>query len=647
MKRLFTIATLAAAFAAIAIEAWAAPPARGKKPTASISASAAEVESGEKVTITWSTTNAKRVTLIHAWPDESASSGFDYKSETVASSGSKTFTLTKPTLFRISAKRMFKKVSDDVEVNVVGYDDGTDDADDEDGGDDDEDPPAPPNADCTLSVVAFGNAFEIDDKLSFAARDEELIKYVKACGGSWAMVSEGTLAEDHPKSLDAWWKLYEASPAAGKTAIATYQKEAGVVINIQWDAVTADTDLLELLKSRTPQPDDGTVVIDGKRRHLGFKKTPAKRRGIINGVQAKLVSEILAPKTVADIPADGIDLRHALPFLWNQGSYGSCVSQAVGTAGTSANYIQFGPNNFTELSPNFLATRADGWDGAWAEQVISVLLSEGCVTLDEQPNYSHRLPTNWKKKAAKHRAIGVYRQPSKDAQGYIIAALSRGYPVVAAIGVGSGFSPDSNGCISCRRGCSSYVNHEIIICGVKVVDSQVWWLMKNSWGTWGTIGNGSAWLVEDSSSRSWIADDMDLDLWVIVRMTASEDYQFDDPTANVEFGGRKPVLNPKITASATQIKSGDQVIVMWTNTTDTVLCTLNGQAVAINGQKEVYPDKDATYSIIAYDKKGNTQVSWVRVEVVAAKKASRPTCTNNGERESRTPLIRRFFRRRR
>jgi hypothetical protein len=84
-------------------------------------------------------------------------------------------------------------------------------------------------------------------------------------------------------------------------------------------------------------------------------------------------------------------------------------------------------------------------------------------------------------------------------------------------------------------------------------------------------------------------------------------------------GRRTPTLNPKITASATQIVAGEQAIVMWTNTTDTVLCTLNGQAVALNGQQEVYPIKDATYSIIAYDRKGNTQASWVRIDVLPAK----------------------------
>ena len=74
--------------------------------------------------------------------------------------------------------------------------------------------------------------------------------------------------------------------------------------------------------------------------------------------------------------------------------------------------------------------------------------------------------------------------------------------------------------------------------------------------------------------------------------------------------------NPSITASATQIQPGDQVIVTWTTSTAATRVDLNGQSVDTCGQKEVYPVKDTTFSIIAYDRHGVASTANVRVEVV-------------------------------
>jgi hypothetical protein len=393
-------------------------------------------------------------------------------------------------------------------------------------------PPVPVPGDSNLSVVAFGDAFALSDSLSTKARSKEVAEYLTACGGTWIEVSEALLKDIHPAALDKWWAAYKAS---GKTlpCVATFQRIAGKVVNVQWDEVNDQTDIMLLLKSRTPQAKDNSIVIHGKKRSLGFKKTPAKKRGIVNGQQAATVKEILTPKTVNDIPAGGIDLRHLMPFLLDQDGYGTCVSQAVASAAASASYVQYGPKNFTLFSPNELATRIDGWDGAWAEQVMDEIVTNGVVELSDQPNYQQSLPSNWKAKANQHRAIGVYRSPQKDARGYIIAALLRGYPVVVAISVGNGFDPDENGCISYRGGSGGSVNHEVVFCGVKVVNGQLRWLMKNSWGQWGIYGDGTAWLVEDSGNAGygWIADDLDLDFWVIVRMSAADDYQIDEPPA--------------------------------------------------------------------------------------------------------------------
>jgi hypothetical protein len=496
------------------------------KPTASLSPASGTLTAGESITLSWTTTGARKVVLASVNIDEESTT------TTVASSGTLTVTPKVSTLYRIYAKKGFQRVwSNTSEIEVIENPNPPDPTPDPDPNPPDPTPPGPtpdPVEGVNFSVVAFGDAFQISDTLSSSARSQGVVEYLTATGGNWVEVSEALLKSPHHPMLDKWWDAFKAS---GKKlpCVATYQKDKdGKVIGLAFDEVNDNTDLLMLLKSRTPAP-VATVTIHGKRYSLGFKKTPPLKRGIIAGQAADLVSEILEPKTVADIPVGGIDLRHLTPFLYDQGSYGTCVSQATNTAATSANFIQFGKRNFKLFSPNFTATRIDGWNGAWAEQAITQMIEEGCLLMSDQPDYSNRLPSDWQTKAKKRKIIGVYRSPMKNAKGYIIAALKRGYPVVVAIGVGGGFDPDASGAIGYRRGGTSSVNHEVIFCGVKVVDGQIHWLMKNSWGNWGRIGNGLAWLVEDYGNNGWVADNKDLDFWVIVRMSASPDDQFDSP----------------------------------------------------------------------------------------------------------------------
>ena len=305
--------------------------------------------------------------------------------------------------------------------------------------------------DSILSIVAFGDAFQLSDKLSSAARSKDVIGYLKGCSGNWLEVSDATLSEPHNKALDKWQKLFKDS---GKTSpcIASYSVTDGKMSAITWNEVNDSTDILALLKSLAPTAENG-IIIAGKHHGLGYKKTPPERRGIINGKKALSVKEILTPKTVADIPAGGIDLRHQFTFTLDQNGYGTCVSQAVTGAASVAGYIQFGSKNFIQFSPNELATRIDGWNGAYAEQAIEEAMTNGMVALSYQPNYSNKLPSNWRTKAAKHKVIGVYRSPTENVVGYTIASLLRGYPVIVAIGAGNGFNPDNEGKIGYKQGC--------------------------------------------------------------------------------------------------------------------------------------------------------------------------------------------------
>lgn len=469
-----------------------------------------ELATAGTVTITWSTNGGRSVSL---------------NSETVAASGTQTYNVTETTDFTLTVKGRLRADSKTVTVTVGKPPEPTP-------GPTPPEPTPPPTTDSTLCVVAFGDAFDLSDKLSTKARSKDVLEYLKSCNGRWLEISEALLKEKHNKALDEWWeqfKLTKLSPPA----IATYQVKNGKVTKPVFDAVDENTDLVALLKSRTVQPNAGRIFVGGKERGLGFIKTPTNLRRKVKGQEVQAVRVILTPKTVADIPKEGIDLRHLMPFLLDQGPYGTCVSQAVTSAASSAAFVQFGKDNFILFSPNFLATRINGWNGAWAEQAIEEAISSGLVSLADQPNYSSNLPSGWKTKAGAHKVIGVYASPQKNARGTIIAALLRGYPVVVAIGVGGGFNPDSNGRIGYRRGGTSSVNHQVIFCGARVNSSnQIEWLMKNSWGDWGIYGDGTAWLVEDGSG-SWVGDDVDLDIWIIVRMSAGGDYHFDSPTPTV------------------------------------------------------------------------------------------------------------------
>lgn len=183
----------------------------------------------------------------------------------------------------------------------------------------------------------------------------------------------------------------------------------------------------------------------------------------------------------------------------------------------------FGARNATAFSPNFLATVGDGWNGAWGADIANIVIDTGIVTLKDQPDYSRKLPADWKAKAAKNKALGVYGPPTSNSRGYVAAAIARGLPVSVAIAVGNGFDPDSGGYISYARGAGGQVNHQVIAAGGYFErDGKRWWIMKNSWGDWGPLGDGCAFL-EDR-----FLDD-DSDMWVIVVPSCNDSYKLDSP----------------------------------------------------------------------------------------------------------------------
>jgi hypothetical protein len=371
------------------------------------------------------------------------------------------------------------------------------------------------------------------------------------------------------------------------------------VLAVETVAGKSKTELLAMAKAVVPATRE-KVVIRGKVRLLGLKppKNGAKYAG-------PSVSAILKPLAADKCPS--VDLSSQVLYYKDQVG-GTCVLNALAGGCEAAIYTAYGKKNALELSPYFLANLTNGYNGTYASEAADMVQKYGNLPFGDMKPHAN-LPTGWKKKAANYKCLAVYGPPDSDSPGYIRAALHRGYIVCAGISCGSGFDPDANGYISYARGAGRSVNHEIRVVGWDKEKNR--FKIANSWGkSWGV--SGAAWL----DAKFF---DEDADLWVVVGVVANPAYEFYSPIGTEEEKeARAPALNPKITASSTQVTAGEQAIVMWTNTTSTVLCTLNGQTVATNGQQEVYPTKDATYSIIAYDRRGNTQAAWVRIDVLPA-----------------------------
>ncbi len=504
--KLLALATVAflAAFAM-------AGPLGRRVPSVTVSADPAVIKAGESATVTWQCSNASKAVL--AWSTTDGETG----TEAVPLAGTKTVTPAKSTLYRVYASRGFRRTYAQAGVEVTS-DAPTPEPTPE--------PTPTPTGNSTLSAIGIGSEFSISTTLAKAARDHELRTYLQSQGGTWAVIDPLMLGVDHPKVLDSWVKVL-ADSGKKQPAVVWYQKSDGKTKVLAIDEctdVTTGANLLAMAKSHVPAVTD-SVVIHGERRALGLK--PAKRGAPVD----RRVSEILKPLAEADYPK-GVDLRGQFAYIKDQGSYGTCVLQAFSGAYEAACFRSFGSVNSTEFSPNFLAVKTDGWNGTWAESAAEVIQSIGAVKMSDQPNYSHKLPANWKAKAAQNKALGVYGPPESNPKGYVAAAIARGLPCCVGIAVGNGFDPDSQGYLTYAQGGGRNVNHEILIVGGWFEhDGKKFVIMKNSWGkSWGNVGDGCCFL-EDK-----FLDD-DNDMWVIVVPSAASSYQFDPaPTASQATG---------------------------------------------------------------------------------------------------------------
>jgi len=462
----------------------------------SIDANPRSIEPGQSAMLTWSSSRASAVSL---------------DGETVATSGTREVSPSETTTYTITAQGRRRSVSDSVTVRVV---DPSPQPEPQPDPDPTPTPKPTPIDGSTLSAVGVWEAIGAESKLAMAAHSHDVAELLRAQNGGW-LVIDPIMAEavNCPGWVNKWLDVLEKS---GKTHPAVIWHDQGKILAIDQLAVETTAEaLLELAKSRIPVSPDG-VVIHGRHRPTGLKPRTEKPGRVLlsDGSTIPQISATLKPLSETEYPT--VDLRTRITRIKNQGRYGTCSSQSACTAMESLRYAQFGPENDVELSPNNLASQIGGWNGASLSATMQALVKNGVLPMADQPNYTSRMPSNWRHKAAGYRLLAVYDSPDSDLMGYLAAALARGWVVQIGVGVGGGFDADSDGLISYARG-SGRGGHAVTACGLKKHDGRWWILIANSWGkSWGQ--DGFAWIESKFLTNSIYSD-----MWVAVVAAASPD----------------------------------------------------------------------------------------------------------------------------
>lgn len=224
----------------------------------------------------------------------------------------------------------------------------------------------------------------------------------------------------------------------------------------------------------------------------------------------------VAPKRLCvEVLPPSVDLRPQFPPCYDQGSWGTCVSNAV------AGVIEFLQPATTRWVPSrmFLAWNAvtiHEEDGVrdFPEVLAPIFTSAGYTAeslwpydfdhLDKQPNAIATMD------ALKHKIGGYLQIPANDVQS-IKAALAQGKPVMIGVQCYSGFEDaitassgdvPTPGWIERLHGCLG--GHGIVLVGYD--DAKQKFIFRNSWGTrWGNNGFGT--LGYDYISNSILCDD--------------------------------------------------------------------------------------------------------------------------------------------
>lgn len=203
--------------------------------------------------------------------------------------------------------------------------------------------------------------------------------------------------------------------------------------------------------------------------------------------------------SLAVVPHE-VDLRSGMPGIYDQGELGSCTANAV-AAHLDYNRKKQG-QPFINPSRLFIYWAERAHDGTLGEDAGSTIRESvravkyaGACPEAEWPyivaNYNEEPSQQCFVDAHKYEDLTYLSVPQN--QNLMQACLAEGYPMVVGITVFESMmsaGPASTGMVPLpKEGEQIMGGHAVVVCGYKLINNQLYWVVRNSWGTnWGDQG---------------------------------------------------------------------------------------------------------------------------------------------------------------
>lgn len=201
------------------------------------------------------------------------------------------------------------------------------------------------------------------------------------------------------------------------------------------------------------------------------------------------------PALLGTLPTS-VDLRSAMPIIYDQGELGSCTANAIAalmqyTRRQDA-LADFVPSRlFIYYGERAIEGTVNEDSGAMIRDGLKVVAKQGAPPETDWPydiaKFRDQPPANAYTDALKDRALS-YRRVRRD---LLKTALASGFPVVVGITVYESFESDAvaqSGAVPMpKKGEQILGGHAVLVVGYD--DAKGTWLLRNSWGPrWGQQG---------------------------------------------------------------------------------------------------------------------------------------------------------------
>lgn len=220
--------------------------------------------------------------------------------------------------------------------------------------------------------------------------------------------------------------------------------------------------------------------------------------------------------TLPDDLPETLDIEHLLPPVFNQGEIGSCVwnaDVAVLMAAMKKQGVE--PKTLSRLFGYWVTRRFEGNnkdEGCVIRNSFKVAKHIGTCEESFWPYAPAKVfecpPFGAFMDARKHQALRYFRvdwSRVEEVQG----VLALNFPIVFGTRLYSSFNDvGANGIVSVPDEKSERVigGHAMVLCGYKRIDGQLYFKVRNSWGSeWGD--NGCCWIPESVVTSPSLSDD--------------------------------------------------------------------------------------------------------------------------------------------